>query len=741
MVYSGDSQQLEANGNLQYPLYAVPWPQTYEEGLSVRQLLLVARRRAFLLLAVIFGVSTGVLAKVLTQEPIYEGNFQLLVEPVKGQEKLDALAASLRNHGTREQRLDYDTQIQVLWSPEVMGNTVKEIQAQYPEVEEESIRKKLSINRLALTKILEVSYKDANPGKIKFVLERFANSYIRSSLRAQQTSQRQGLEFVNRQLPILQDRVDKLQENLQKFRQAHNLIEPEDQGRLLSARLSSIAELRQETRAKYVEKQSLLARLQRQLGLELDQALVYTALSEAPRYQQLLKELQEVESQIAIESARLTKINPTVQRLQEQRNNLLPLLAQEARAVLGSKFAEVASNVGALSSPNSIRRELTTKQINTLNEMQVLVARDRASTQAETVMRSQMQQLAIIARQYTDLQRSLQVATESLNRFLEVREKLEIEAAQTTLPWQLISEIAAPKKPISPHVPRSIILGAIASLLGGSGAALLAEKLDNKFHSPDEIKESTGLPLLGMIPFRKELKKKGKLSPEADGQGPITVFEEAFRSLHADLQLLSPDRPLRSLVISSALPSEGKSTIAFNLAEAAAIMGRRVLLVDADLRRSRIHEMSDLPNPWGLSNLISTDSNDVIQQFLEKASPTAAEDNLYVLTAGQVPPDPTRLLSSQKMRNLIEQLQNSFDLVIFDTPPLAGLADAKLLAAHTGGIVMVVGLGESDRSVLKQVLEGLKQFHTSVLGVVANGVKRYSANSYGYYYQRYYGER
>jgi len=736
MVASGDS--LLHNGNGQYPPYAIPLPQSDEDGLNLRQLLSVARRRAFLLSGVSLAVSSGVLAKVLTQEPVYEGKFQLLVEPVKGEENFDRLAPTLvKNAGRPEPSLDYDTQIQVLWSPQVMAPTLKEIQSQYPEVDEESIRRNLRINRFRETKILEVSYNDPDPEKIQFVLEQFANGYINYSLSEQQTSLRQGLEFVDRQLPILQKRVNKLQENLQKFRQKHNLIEPEVQGRLLSERISSLAQQRQETRSQLVETQSLLARLQKQLGVDLDRAIVYTALSEAPRYQQLLNQLQEVESQIAIESARLTKINPTVQRLQEQRNNLLPLLAQEARAVLGSKFASVAGNAGALASPNSIRLELTGKQIETINEMQVLVARNWAIAQAEDVLGQQMQQLAIISREYTDLQRSLEVATASLNRFLEVRENLEIEAAQTALPWQLISEIAAPEDPTSPKVPRSLLLGAIAGLLSGAGAALLAEKLDNKFHSADELKDGTGLAILGMIPFRKELKQKGQPSLPAYGEGRVSVFEEAFRSLHADLQFLSPDRPLQSLVISSALPSEGKSTIAFNLAHAAAIMGRRVLLVDADLRRPAIHRMTDLPNAWGLSNLISTDSLD-LHEVMQRSP---AEDNLYVLTAGQVPPDPTRLLSSQKMRNLIAQLQTSFDLVIFDTPPLAGLADAKLLAVHTGGIVMVVGLGQTDRSVLKQVLDGLKQSHTSVLGVVANGVKRYTTNSYGYYYQRYYGSR
>jgi capsular exopolysaccharide synthesis family protein len=262
-------------------------------------------------------------------------------------------------------------------------------------------------------------------------------------------------------------------------------------------------------------------------------------------------------------------------------------------------------------------------------------------------------------------------------------------------------------------------------------------------HSPDEIKDSTGLPLLGTIPFTKELKAQmaSPLTRTPDAKKSecqrsqsysASPFIEAFRSLHANLHFLSPDQPLRSLVISSAVPADGKSTVATFLAQAAAAMGQRVLLVDADLRRPQIHVTTDLPNVWGLSNVISSEINvdDVLQR-------SPLEDNLFVLTAGQIPPDPIRLICSQKMKKLVERFQEAFDLVIFDTPPLLGLADARLLAAHTDGIVMVVGLGRTDRFVLTQVLYGLHTSHARILGIIANGVKGYTTNSYDYYHRYY----
>jgi capsular exopolysaccharide synthesis family protein len=161
-------------------------------------------------------------------------------------------------------------------------------------------------------------------------------------------------------------------------------------------------------------------------------------------------------------------------------------------------------------------------------------------------------------------------------------------------------------------------------------------------------------------------------------------------------------------------------------------MGQRVLLVDADLRRPQVHKILGLENEFGLSNVIATGvtAKQVIQRL-------PMWDHLYVLTAGQMPPDPTRLLCSKKMQYLMEQFHAVFDLVIYDTPPVLGLADGRLLSAHTDGVVMVAGLGKTDRSVLMEALDGMKVSSTTVLGIVANGVKGYTTSSY-YHYQHYY---
>jgi succinoglycan biosynthesis transport protein ExoP len=735
------------------PLQGVPSPpceESEEENFDLRQLLAIARRRIMVIVAVSSALAAGVAAKLLTQTPIYEGQFQLLVEPVAGQDRLERLEQTLyeqtnRGPANKLGGLDYATQIDVLRSYQLLFPIYQEIQARSPNLTYEKLLDRLEINRNRETKILDISYQDSDPQKVKFAIQKIAEGYINYSLAEQRTGTNQGLQFVDQQLPRLRDRTNELQAKLQAFQQQYDLIDTQQQGQDLASRLEDFVKQRKETQAALGETESIYQNLQQQLKIDSTQAIALTALSEAPRYQKLLSELQGVDSQLAASLAAFTEESAIVQDLQDQRDRLIPLLEQEAQAVLGPQ-AEQLGNLERLASPNSIRTNLTQNLVQTGNQLKALQARAATLAANENQTRQQIDRFAQTSRQYTDLQRELEVATESLNRFLQVQENLQIEAAQQVQPWQLISDLKVGEEPISPNVPRTLFLGAIAGLIASGGAALLAEKLDNKFYSVEDLQNNTHLPLLGTIPFSKKLKKTrrkpprqtapsllAEIAPTADPRRYQTSpFLEAFLSLHANLAFLSPDQPLRSFVLSSSSPAEGRTTVALSLAQAAAAMGDKVLLVDADLRHPQIHEYADLPNVWGLSHAVSSDLD--VESIIQ---PSPVEDNLYILTAGQIPPNPTRLLSSQKMRNLVKQFQENFDLVIFDTPPLLGFIDAKLLAAQTDGMVLVVGLDRVARDILKQALEGLKLSKVALLGAIANAAKDSIPGS-SYQYQRYY---
>lgn len=709
-----------------------------DNDLDLRSLMTVMRRRSVTISSVAIAIAVSIGCWTLTREPQYEGEFRLLVEPVTTENKLEGLTQlpGVNNINLQQQGLDYDTQIQVLVSPELMGPIIDRLAQRYPDIDYKSMLESLTIERFETTKILEVSYKAAQPEEIQFVLQQLAKEYLKYSLQERQTNLRQGIQFVDTQLPEMQNRVNSLQRQLQVFRQQYNFIDPELKAEQLAKQLDEIELQRLETAKELAETRALYANFQTQSGAALaDNPEFYLAtssqerldtpqaLKEAPVYQRLVGQLRDIESQIGADSTRFQDDSPNMIALRQKRENLLPVLRLEAQRILGNKLVELSTSISKL--------EVRLSQI----------------VQAENNLNQEIEQLPTLARQYTDVQRELKVATESLNRFLEKRESLQIENAQNEIPWVLIAAPKVEEDPVSPNIKRNLILGTIAGIMAGIGAALLAERLDNVFHSPEDLKELIKLPLLGVIPFNKGLKQltpltQAKVEKKVDGYKLVLPninnpqnenyfpFIEAFRSLHTNINFLSSDTPIQSLVISSAEKGDGKSTVAIQLAQAAASMGQRVLLVDADMRLPQVHSRLNLPNEQGLSNVIST--NLPIYEVIQR-SPLS--DNLFVITSGQIPPDPIKLLSSKKMLNIMAELRQEFDLVIYDTPPILGLADSSIIAAHTAGIVVVVRMAKTDRSVVRQALDGLKLSRANVLGMVVNGVKKHSSSAYNYYYK------
>jgi polysaccharide biosynthesis transport protein len=247
------------------------------------------------------------------------------------------------------------------------------------------------------------------------------------------------------------------------------------------------------------------------------------------------------------------------------------------------------------------------------------------------------------------------------------------------------------------------------------------------FHSVDDLRGTVALPLLGIVPYQAALSRQRQANLEtsahvypedgrlSDETYVSNGFTESFRSLYSNLRFLDSEMQLKSLVVSSATPAEGKSTTAYNLAVNAAAMGQRVLLVDADLRRPSVHEKAGLQNREGLSNVITMKVP--VREVLHQSP---KELNLYVMTAGTMPPDPTRLFSSPLMERLMQELQQVFDLVIYDAPPILGFADSLLLSAQTNGCLMVVGLGYTERVAVREALEQCRTSHIPMLGISVN---------------------
>ncbi len=292
----------------------------------------------------------------------------------------------------------------------------------------------------------------------------------------------------------------------------------------------------------------------------------------------------------------------------------------------------------------------------------------------------------------------------------------------------------------TPVGPRTTLNVALAALIGGmlaAGAIVLLEYLDDTVKSGDELTALTEAPFLGIVPRMKEA--EDEFGPLATLHHPRSDVAECFRVLRTNLQFSSLDRPLRTLLVTSPQPTEGKSTVAANLGVVFAQAGQQVILIDADLRRPVLHRYFQVSNELGLTGTLFGNKNHPSNGLV-----ATEVDNLYFLPSGPLPPNPAEVVASQRMEALVQQLQQAADIVILDSPPLLTVADASILAARVDGVVLVTDCGVSQRTAVRKAAEALRHVGARLLGTVLNRVDTRSDGYYYYYYYYYrsaYGEK
>lgn len=289
----------------------------------------------------------------------------------------------------------------------------------------------------------------------------------------------------------------------------------------------------------------------------------------------------------------------------------------------------------------------------------------------------------------------------------------------------VIKPAAAPPLPSAPNTKLNLLLGLTLGLATGVGTAVLRSTLDNRIRGEQDLRQVTDSPLLGGISFDQDATRKPLLT-QASPQSPRA---ESFRQLRTNLQFANVSGKAKTVLVTSSLPGEGKSTTATNLAIALAQAGQTVCLIDADLRRPMVSEYLGIDRNAGLTTALvsATDINSLLQPW--------GEDNLFVLTSGQIPPNPSELLGSEEMKDLITSLEQVFDTIIIDAPPLLPVTDAAVLSQHVSGVVLVVGAQKLRTQDLQKSLTALEMVGANVLGVVLNRlpVKGPDAYAYSYY--------
>lgn len=301
--------------------------------------------------------------------------------------------------------------------------------------------------------------------------------------------------------------------------------------------------------------------------------------------------------------------------------------------------------------------------------------------------------------------------------------------------------------PVAPRRLTTVLAALFLSTLFGMGLALFLEYLDDTIRSVEEIESVLQLPALAAIPTIESIPKRKLLlvgsNEEVDERpnselliysDPRSALAEAYRQLRTSILLSTAGHAPKTLLITSSLPSEGKTTTATNTAMSLAQTGAKVLIIDADMRRPRLHSVFDVPNGEGLSTLLSSESNDADISRVVKVDEAS---KMHLLTSGPIPPNPAELIGSEQMANLLKRLQKHYAHVVIDSPPITSFTDGVLIASMVDGVILVVHSGKTSRQVVRRSKQMLSDVGSRILGVVLNNVNLRSQDNY-HYYQTYY---
>ncbi|MDQ0922304.1 capsular exopolysaccharide synthesis family protein [Pseudarthrobacter sp. W1I19] len=382
--------------------------------------------------------------------------------------------------------------------------------------------------------------------------------------------------------------------------------------------------------------------------------------------------------------------------------------------------ARVQSYVKTVGSPIVLQPAIETLGLNVTPDQ--LAAKVRATTDLNTVLIN----ISVSDSSPVQAQAITQAVGNSLIRAVELLEKPK-SGGSSPVALSIIKPATTPSAPSAPNTPLYLLLGTVIGFAVGAGGAILRSLLDNRVNGETDLRRVTEAPVLGRISFDQEAMKNPLLTQTS----PQSPRAESFRQLRTNLQFANISGRAKTMVITSSLPGEGKSTTATNLAISLAQAGQTVCLIDADLRRPMVGEYLGLERSAGLTTALvgSADVDDLLQQW--------GDGNLYVLTSGRIPPNPSELLGSAEMSELINRLEQVFDAVIIDAPPLLPVTDSAVLAQHVGGIVMVVRSQKLKQHDLEKALSALQMVEANLLGVVLNGLPAKGPDSYtyGYYSQ------
>lgn len=710
-----------------------------KSAMELQQYWLVLKRRWLPAIGVL-GVSSALAVFTLTnQKPIYEAEGQLRFT---GEDPTASLTGVGGDRGALTPLIadnnPVTTEMAVIRSVPTIEETIRRLNLRNEDGDRLSVNqflRRLSLANPRGTDLLEVSYRDPDGKVAQEAVNTLMQVYLEKHLRENRVEAQAARQFIEDQLPKANTQVQRAEAALRAFKEQNQVAVLDEESRSMVTSLGDLRRRIAETRSELASADSEAVAFSQQLQMSPQQALTMTALSQSPGVQTALTELQTVESQLATERVRFTDENHRIQSLLERKANLEAILRQRVGEVVGGD-----GNLGRNLQIGDTRAELVRDLVLAQVRRQGLASELTTLASAQAAYQQRISVLPRLEQEQRELERRLEAANSTysllLTRFHEVR----VAESQNVGNARILQPAAVADRPIAPRTSSHLAIWAMLGVLAAIGTALLLESRDKSIRTLKQARDLFNLTLLGVIPAHRYTGRVPLRSAEGDSPSevivrdlPMSPISECYRMLHANLKFLSSDRALKTIVVTSAVPGEGKTLVAANLAMAIAQNGHRVLLIDADLRCGRQHQVWSVMNESGLSNVI-------VEQLDPQAIVKSIGLNLDLLTAGVIPPNPAALLDSQRMASLIRQFSAHYDFVVIDTPSVNVAADALTLGKVADGVLLVTRPGVIDVGGATIAKERLEQSNQTVLGQVINSIVPENEPDSYHYFMRPYGE-
>jgi polysaccharide biosynthesis transport protein len=574
------------------------------------------------------------------------------------------------------------------------------------------------VSTVPRTRLVNVSIDSPDPEFAARAVNEVARSYIGLSMENKFEATQQARDWLEKQLVDMRAKVERSEEALSRFASQNRIVKAPvatfdapgrgaDSGRAVQYdRLDELSSELAKATTERIGKEMLLQEAKQ------GDAMLLSNIAASPSIEALRKELVTKEAEYAKLGVVYKADYPKMVKLNEEVGALKKQIGKEAGRVLETVRKDYQLVVAR---ENFLKGEIEKYKQEALGMNDKLV-------------------------QYQILKRDADTNKELYNGILQRLKETGISASITTSNIVVLDKADVPRVPFKPDKKKNLMLALVIGALGGLGLAFFVEYLDNTVKSPDDIEKTIFLPSLGIVPYVQTMagnEVKPMLPGPASGDKRSSMVE-AYRSIGTYIQFSSPVRPPKIILVTSARGGEGKTTTCINLATSLANSSGAGVIIDCDLRKPQLHKVFNLDNRSGLTSYltghIDSDNNGLVQD--------TTVPNLKVIPSGIIPPNPSELLSSFRMKDLIADLFSRYSFVILDAPPILGLSDSLVLSTTTDGVIIVVRAGATPKESVNQVKKLLRGVNARILGVVLNGIResdlRYS--SYSYYYSYYYSE-